>query len=55
MLLLTRGFPKTRGTVLGVPIIRAYGILGPILGPPILGNCHISYKGSYQHVRDYTN
>ena len=35
------GFPKIRGTFLGVPIIRiiAFGVLD--WGPPILGNYHM--------------
>ena len=31
------GFPKIRGTLLGVPIIRINSILGSILGSPYLG------------------
>ena len=36
------GFPKIRGTLLGVPIIRTlvFGCL--YWGPPILGNYHIT-------------
>ena len=36
-----RGFPKIRGTLLGVPIIGITVFEGSILGPPILGNYHI--------------
>ena len=32
------GFPKIRGTILGVPLIRAIVYWGLYLGPPILGN-----------------
>ena len=35
------GFPKTRGTILGVPIIRTIVYWGLYWGPLILGNCHI--------------
>ena len=39
MSLRFRGFPKIRGTLLGVPLIRTnYRILGSILGSPLLGN-----------------
>ena len=31
------GFPKIRGTLLGVPIIRTYSILGSTLGSPYFG------------------
>ena len=34
------GFSKIMGTFLGVPIIIS--ILGSILGPPYLGNCHLT-------------
>ena len=34
------GFPKIRGTFLGVPIIRTVVYLGLYWGPPILGNYH---------------
>ena len=37
-----RGFPKIRGTILGVPIIKDYSILGSVLGSPYLGNYHTS-------------
>ena len=32
------GFPKIRGTILGVPILRTIVYLGLYWGPPILGN-----------------
>ena len=35
------GFPKIRGTFLGVPIIRTVVFWGLYWGPPILGNYHI--------------
>ena len=35
------GFPKIRGTFLGVPIHKDYSILGSILGSPYLGNYHV--------------
>ena len=35
------GFPKIRGTFLGVPIIRTLVFWGPYWGPLILGNYHI--------------
>ena len=45
------GFPKIRGTILGVPIIRiiVYSILGSRLGSPHLGNYHLfcTWKDSY--------
>ena len=34
-------FPKTRGTILGVPIIRIIVYWGLYWGPPILGNYQI--------------
>ena len=37
----TWGFPKIRGTFLGVPIIRTIVFWGLYSGPPILGNCHM--------------
>ena len=37
------GFPKIRGTILGVPIVRTIVYWGSILGSPILGNYHMSY------------
>ena len=36
------GFPKIRGTILGVPIIRTIVFWGLYWGPPILENYHIS-------------
>ena len=36
------GFPKIRGTLLGVPIIRIVVYWGLYWGPPILGNYHIA-------------
>ena len=35
------GFPKIRGTLLGVPIIRIKVFWGLYWGPPIYGNYHI--------------
>ena len=35
------GFPKIRGTILGVPIIRTIVYWGLYWGPLILGNYHI--------------
>ena len=35
------GFPKFRGTILGVPIIRIIVFWGLYWGPLILGNYHI--------------
>ena len=35
------GFPKIRGTLLGVPIIRTIVFWGLYWGPPILGNYHM--------------
>ena len=37
------GFPKIRGTILGVPIIRTVIYLGLYWGPPILGNYHVKF------------
>ena len=40
------GFPKVRGTFLGVPIIRTIMFWGLYWGPLIVGNYHIRiYKG----------
>ena len=39
---VTRGFPKIRGTILGVPIIRTIAFWGLYWGPLILGNYHQS-------------
>ena len=35
------GFPKIKGTILGIPIIRTIVFRGLYWGPPILGNYHI--------------
>ena len=35
------GFPKIRGTFLGVPIMRFIVFWGLYWGPPILGNYHM--------------
>ena len=35
------GFPKIRGTIVGVPIIRTIIYWGLYWGPPILGNYHM--------------
>ena len=37
----TWGFPKNRGTFLGVPIIRTMVYWGSYWGPLILGNYHL--------------
>ena len=37
----TWGFPKIRGTILGVPIVRTIVFWGLHWGPLILGNYHI--------------
>ena len=43
----TRGFPKIRGTMLGVPIIRIIVYWGLYWGPLILGNYHKDFaRGS---------
>ena len=39
------GFPKIRGTILGVPIIRTKLFLGLYWGPLILGNYHLEVEG----------
>ena len=36
------GFPRMRGTILGVPIIRIMAFLGLSWGPRSYGNCHRS-------------
>ena len=41
------GFPKTRGTLLGVPIIRIIVFGGLYWGTPILGNYHIGTCGVF--------
>ena len=38
------GFPKIRGTLLGVPTIRTIVFLGLYWGPPILGNYHMGIR-----------
>ena len=44
-LILHMGLTKIRGTLFGGPRNKDYNVLGSILGPPILGNCHIrSYR-----------
>ena len=52
-------FPKVRGTILGGPYNKDDGSLGPILGPPFLGNYHVQYslsssKGGYIGFRVLT-
>ena len=37
-------FPKIRGTILGVPIIRTIVVWGLYWGPPILGNYHMYFR-----------
>ena len=54
------GFPKIRGAILGVPIVRAvifWGLLwGLLWGPPILGNYHIIvFAIPKQHTVKYTH
>ena len=41
------GFPKIRGTILGVPIIRTIIFWGLYWGPLILGNYQMSFAASY--------
>ena len=36
------GFPKTRGTFFSIPIVWTNCTVEPILGSPILGNCHVA-------------
>ena len=43
------GFPKIRGTILGVPIIRTIVFWGLYWGPPILGNYQI---GTFKDMKD---
>ena len=38
------GFPKIRGTFLGVPIIRTIVFWGLYWGPLILGNYHVGLR-----------
>ena len=40
------GFPKIRGTFLGVPIIKTIEFGGLYWGPLILGNYHMMPKGA---------
>ena len=44
-------FPKIRGTLLGVPIIRTIVFLGLYWGPLILGNYHIHNSHKQQQSR----
>ena len=50
------GFPKIRGTFLGVPIIRIIVYWGLYWGPHILGNYHFGNRSSaempMQDLRD---
>ena len=46
------GFPKIRGTILGVPLIRIIVSWGLYWGPLILGNYHIHIY-IYTHTRNY--
>ena len=41
------GFPKIRGTFLGVPIIWIIVFLGLYWVPPILGNYHVGDRVGY--------
>ena len=41
MVAMIWGFPKSRGTILGVPIIRTIVFRGLYWGPLILGNYHL--------------
>ena len=43
-------FPKIRGTILGVPIIRTIAFLGLKWVPTILGNYHIGLQAN-RHKR----
>ena len=36
------GFPKIKGAILGVPILRIIEFWDPYLGPPILVNYHLN-------------
>ena len=50
-------FPKTRGTILGLPIVnKDYSIWGSILGPhPFYGNSHMLQPGLplvYRNLED---
>ena len=47
------GFPKIRGTFLGVPIIRIIVYWGVYWGPPILGNYHIDIDHSEMCYKAY--
>ena len=39
------GFPKSRGTILGVPIMRTIVVWGLYWGPFVLGDCHVFLEG----------
>ena len=43
------GFPKIRGTILGVPIIRIIVFWGLYWGPPILVSYHMESPRSHVH------
>ena len=45
-------FPKIRGTVLGVPVIRTIVFWDLYWGPPILGNYHMGISGLGFRVQD---
>ena len=47
---VTCGFPISRGTILGVPITRAIVYWGPYWGPPLLGNYHLLPSQSYANA-----
>ena len=42
-LVLSGSFPKMRGTILGVPIIRTIVFWGLYWGPLILGDYHLDF------------
>ena len=51
---LTWGFPKIKGTLLGVPVLRIIVFWGLYWGPLILRNYHIAVTQGYiQRCRDY--
>ena len=45
------GFPKIRGTILGVPIRRTIIFWGLYWGTPILGNYHLARRLPLQDIR----
>ena len=51
---LCRGFPKIRGTILGVPIIRITVFLGSMLGSPYLGKLPLAHSAFLAHSLEQT-